>query len=76
MNPYDICDYTKERLKKYQGFEGLSEEELDMAIMVMATMTTAYLNNRDKINEYARSEFGAFQRIYETQGDSESGSAA
>jgi len=57
MNPYDECVFTKERLKTYEGFEQMTDEELDMALQVMYTMVSAYLNNRSKIERYERRLF-------------------
>jgi hypothetical protein len=56
MNPYDVCVFTKERLRKYKGFEEMTDEELDLALSVMYTITDAYLNSRDKIEEYERNK--------------------
>ena len=56
MNPFDIPIFTKERLRKYKGFEEMTDEELDLALSVMYTITDAYLNSRDKIEEYERNK--------------------
>lgn len=57
MNPYDRLAITKEQLQKYEGFENMTDEELDMALSVIYTVSCAYLNNKEKIIEYERSKF-------------------
>lgn len=52
MFPYDMPVFTRERLRKYKGFEDMSDEMLDKALDVLYTITWAYLNNREKIEEY------------------------
>lgn len=54
MQPYDECVFTKDRLRKYEGFEEMTDEELEKAIMLMYTVSGAYLMNRIKIDEYER----------------------
>ena len=54
MFPYDMPVFTRERLRKYKGFEEMSDEMLDKALDVLYTITWAYLNNREKIEEYER----------------------
>lgn len=57
MQPYDECVFTKERLRKYKGFEEMSDDELDKALVLMYTISGAYLTNRIKIDEYERDKF-------------------
>ena len=57
MQPYDECVFTKERLSKYKGFEEMSDDELDKALMLMYTISGAYLTNRIKIDKYERDKF-------------------
>ena len=54
MFPYNMPVFTRERLREYMGFEGMSDEMLDKALDVLYTITWAYLNNREKIEEYER----------------------
>lgn len=54
MQPYDECVFTKDRLRKYKGFEEMTDEELEKALMLMYTISGAYLTNRIKIEEYER----------------------
>ena len=54
MQPYDECVFNKERLRKYEGFEKMSDDELEKALMLMYTISGAYLMNRIKIDEYER----------------------
>lgn len=54
MQPYDECVFTKDRLRKYEGFEKMSDDELEKALMLMYTISGAYLTNRIKIDEYER----------------------
>jgi hypothetical protein len=54
MNPYDECVFTKDRLRKYDGFGDMTDEELEKALMLMYTISGAYLTNRIKIEEYER----------------------
>ena len=49
MFPYNLPVFTRERLRKYKGFEDMSDEMLDKALNVLYTITWAYLNNREKI---------------------------
>ena len=56
MFPYDMPVFTRERLRKYKGFEEMSDEMLDKALDVLYTITWAYLNNREKIEEYEGTE--------------------
>ena len=51
---YNIPVFTRERLRKYKGFEDMSDEMLDKALDVLYTITWAYLSNREKIEEYER----------------------
>ena len=51
---YNIPVFTRERLRKYKGFEEMSDEMLDKALDVLYTITWAYLNNREKNEEYER----------------------
>ena len=54
MFPYEIPTFTREELRKFEGFENMSDEELDKALDVLYTLTCAYLRNRVKIEEYER----------------------
>lgn len=54
MFPYDIPTLTHEELRKYKGFEDMSDEMLDKALDVLYTLTYAYLSSREKIEEYER----------------------
>ena len=54
MFPYDMPVFTRERLRKYKGFEDMSDEMLDKALDVLYTITWAYLSNREKIEEYEK----------------------
>ena len=54
MFPYNMPVLTRERLRKYKGFENMSDEMLDKALDVLYTITWAYLNNREKIEEYEK----------------------
>ena len=54
MFPYEIPTYSREWLRKYKGFEDMSDEMLDKALNVLYTITFAYLNSREKIEEYER----------------------
>lgn len=54
MFPYNLPVFTRERLRKYKGFEDMSDEMLDKALNVLYTITWAYLNNREKIEVYKR----------------------
>ena len=54
MFPYDIPTLTHEELRKYKGFEDMSDEMLDKALDVLYTLTYAYLSSRKKIEEYER----------------------
>lgn len=56
MFPYNIPVFTRERLRKYKGFENMSDEMLDKALNVLHTLTWVYLNNREKIEGYERSK--------------------
>ncbi|MBQ2186955.1 MAG: hypothetical protein II401_00140 [Bacteroidales bacterium] len=56
MNPYDDCVFTRDELKQYEGFENMTDEELDKALHLMYTLSSAYLNNRIKIEEYERNK--------------------
>lgn len=56
MFPYDMPVFTRERLRKYKGFEDMSDEMLDKALDVLYTITWAYLSNREKIEEYERNQ--------------------
>lgn len=56
MNPYDECVFTRDELKQYEGFENMTDEELDKAMHLMYTLSSAYLNNRIKIEEYERNK--------------------
>lgn len=56
MKPYDECVFTRERLKQYDGFGDMTDEELDKALHLMYTLSSAYLNNRIKIEEYERNK--------------------
>jgi len=52
MNPYSNYNLIPERLRKYKGFENMSDEMLDMAVKTINTLADVYLNNREKIEEY------------------------
>ncbi len=52
MNPYSNYNLTPERLRKYKGFENMSEDMLDLAVKTINTLADVYLNNRKKIEEY------------------------
>lgn len=54
MFPYDIPTLTHEELRKYKGFENMTDDELDKALDVLYTLTYAYLSSREKIEEYER----------------------
>lgn len=54
MFPYEIPTLTYEELRKYKGFEDMSDEMLDKALDVLYTLTYAYLNSKEKIEEYER----------------------
>lgn len=54
MFPYDIPTLSHEELRKYKGFEDMSDEMLDKALDVLYTLTYAYLSSREKIEEYER----------------------
>ena len=54
MFPYDIPTLSHEELRKYKGFENMTDDELDKALDVLYTLTYAYLNSREKIEEYER----------------------
>ena len=54
MFPYDIPTLTHEELRKYKGFENMTDEELDKALDVLYTLIYAYLNSKEKIEEYER----------------------
>ena len=56
MFPYNIPVFTRERLRKYKGFENMSDEMLDKALDVLHTLTWAYLYSKSKIEEYERSK--------------------
>lgn len=56
MFPYNIPVFTRERLREYKGFEKMSDEMLDIAMDVLHTLTWAYLNNKEKIEEYERNK--------------------
>ena len=56
MKPYDECVFTRERLKQYDGFGDMTDEELDKALMLMYTLSSAYLMNKNKIDEYERNK--------------------
>lgn len=56
MNPYDECVFMRYELKQYEGFENMTDEELDKALHLMYTLSSAYLNNRIKIEEYERNK--------------------
>lgn len=76
MNPFDIPVFTKERLKKYRGFEEMTDEELDLALSVMYTITDVYLNSKSKIDEYERIKLRQVQRFCETEGTGTTGEEA
>lgn len=54
MFPYNMPVFTRERLREYKGFEDMSDEMLDKALNVLHTITWAYLNDREKIEEYEK----------------------
>lgn len=54
MFPYDIPTLTHEELRKYKGFENMTDDELDKALDVLYTLTYAYLSSKEKIEEYER----------------------
>ena len=54
MFPYEIPTLTHEELRKYKGFEDMSDEMLDKALDVHYTLTYAYLNSKEKIEESER----------------------
>ena len=56
MFPYNIPVFTRERLRKYKGFENMSDEMLDKALDVLHILTWVYLSNKEKIEEYERSK--------------------
>jgi hypothetical protein len=76
MQPYDECVFTKDRLRKYEGFAEMTDEELEKALMLMYIISSAYLTNRIKIEEYERTKFRQVQRLYEAEGKRTTGKEA
>jgi len=54
MFPYEIPKYSHDWLRRYKGFEDMSDELLNKAMDVLYTITFAYLNSKEIIEEYER----------------------
>ena len=54
MFPYEIPKYSHDWLRGYKGFEDMSDELLNKAMDVLYTITFAYLNSKEIIEEYER----------------------
>ena len=56
MNPYDECVLTRDQLSEYEGFNDMTDDELDKALSLMYVISSVYMNNRIKIEEYERNK--------------------
>ena len=56
MNPYDECVLTRDQLREYDGFNDMTDDELDKALSLMYIISSVYMNNQIKIEEYERNK--------------------